>query len=97
VNEGCTNCVEHAYRGHGLGTTLLEVKTVDGEVRARITDQGSWKPPAINPGNSGRGLILMRAISDTMEINSSSTGTIVDITFRLPAAPAGDDDWSGGR
>lgn len=97
VNEACTNCVEHAYRGHGLGTTLLEAETVDGEVRARITDHGSWKPPAINPGNSGRGLILMRAISDTMEINSSPTGTTVDITFRLPTAPVGVDDWSGGR
>lgn len=97
VNEGCTNCVEHAYRGHGLGTTLLEVETVDGEVRAHITDHGSWKPPAINPGNSGRGLILMRAISNTMEIDSSATGTVVNITFRLPAAPAGADDWSGGR
>ncbi|BBY24111.1 SpoIIE family protein phosphatase [Mycobacterium stomatepiae] len=97
VNEGCTNCVEHAYRGHGLGTTLLEVETVDGEVRAHITDHGSWKPPAINPGNSGRGLILMRAISSTMEIDSSPTGTVVNITFRLPAAPASADDWSGGR
>ncbi|WP_025736358.1 SpoIIE family protein phosphatase [Mycobacterium genavense] len=97
VNEGCTNCVEHAYRGHGFGTTRLEVKTVDGEVRARITDHGSWKPPAINPGNSGRGLILMRAISNAMEIDSSPTGTVVDITFRLPAALAGADDRSGGR
>lgn len=97
VNEACTNCVEHAYRGHGAGTTLLEVKTVDGQVRARVTDHGSWKPPAINPGNSGRGLILMRAISDTMEIDSSPTGTTVDINFRLPRAPAGEDDWSAGR
>jgi anti-sigma regulatory factor (Ser/Thr protein kinase) len=80
-----------------VGTTLLEVKTVDGEVRARITDRGSWKPPAINPSNSGRGLILMRAISDAMEIDSSPTGTTVDINFRLPAAPAGVDDWSDGR
>jgi PAS domain S-box-containing protein len=97
VNEACTNCVEHAYRGHGAGTTLLEVETIDAEIRARVTDHGSWKPPAINPGNSGRGLVLMRAISDTLEINSSPTGTTVDIIFRLPTAPIGVDDWSGGR
>jgi anti-sigma regulatory factor (Ser/Thr protein kinase) len=97
VNEACTNCVEHAYRGHGAGTTLLEVETVDGEIRARVIDHGSWKLPAINPGNSGRGLILMRAMSDTMEIDSTPTGTTVDVTFRLPTAPAGVDDWSGGR
>ncbi|OBA58764.1 stage II sporulation protein E [Mycobacterium sp. 1100029.7] len=97
VNEACTNCVEHAYRGHGLGTTLLEVETIDGEIRACVIDRGSWKPPAINPGNSGRGLVLMRAISDTMKIRSTPAGTTVDITFRVPTAPDAVDDWSGGR
>jgi PAS domain S-box-containing protein len=97
VNEACTNCIEHAYRGHGLGTTLLEVETIDSEIRARVIDHGSWKPPAVNPGNSGRGLVLMRAISDTMEIDSSPTGTTVDITFRIPRSPDAVDDWSGGR
>jgi anti-sigma regulatory factor (Ser/Thr protein kinase) len=52
----------------------------------RVTDSGSWKTPAANPGNSGRGLLLMRALSDTMKIASSSTGTTVDIAFRLPTA-----------
>lgn len=97
VNEACTNCVEHAYRGHGLGTTLLEVETVDGQIRARVIDHGSWKAPAVNPGNSGRGLVLMRAMSDTMTIDSSPTGTTVTIMFRLPTAPDSPDDWSGGR
>jgi PAS domain S-box-containing protein len=87
ANEACTNCIEHAYRGHNVGTMLLEVKPVDGEIRARVTDSGSWKTPKADPGNSGRGLVLMRAISDSMEIDSSPTGTTVDITFRLPAAP----------
>ena len=60
VNEACTNCVEHAYRGHAAGTMLLEVEAVDGEVHTRVTDRGSWKTPAANPGNSGRGLVLMQ-------------------------------------
>jgi PAS domain S-box-containing protein len=88
ANEACTNCIEHAYRGHDAGTMLLEVEAVDGEIRVRVTDSGSWKTPKANPGNSGRGLVLMRAISDSMEIDSSPTGTTVDITLRLPAAPA---------
>ena len=71
VNEACTNCVEHAYRGHARRTMLLEVEAADGEIQARVTDSGSWKTPAANPGNSGRGLVLMRALSDTMEIDSS--------------------------
>jgi PAS domain S-box-containing protein len=86
ANEACTNCVEHAYRGHSVGTMLLEAKAADGEIQLRVTDSGSWKTPAANPGNSGRGLLLMRALSDTMKIASSSTGTTVDIAFRLPTA-----------
>ncbi len=84
ANEACTNCVEHAYRGHSVGTMLLEVKAVDREIQVRVIDSGSWKTPAANPGNGGRGLLLMQAISDSMEIGSTSAGTTVDITFRLP-------------
>ncbi|BBX63883.1 hypothetical protein MSAS_30570 [Mycobacterium saskatchewanense] len=86
ASEACTNCVEHAYRENGPGTMLLAVDVADGEVRAQVSDSGSWKTPAVNPGNSGRGLLLMRAMSDAIELDSSPTGTTVDITFRLPAA-----------
>ncbi|OBG01098.1 stage II sporulation protein E [Mycobacterium sp. 852014-52450_SCH5900713] len=85
VNEACTNCVEHAYTGQPLGTMLLDVELADGEIRARITDEGSWKPPEVNPGNGGRGLVLMRALSTAVELDCTPTGTTADITFRLPA------------
>ncbi|MGH3260689.1 MAG: ATP-binding protein [Trebonia sp.] len=85
VNEACTNCAEHAYRGHTEETMLLEAEVSDRQVRTRITDAGSWKTPAGDPGNSGRGLVLMRALSDTLEIQGTTTGTTVDIGFQLPA------------
>jgi anti-sigma regulatory factor (Ser/Thr protein kinase) len=84
VNEACTNCVEHAYGEDAVGTMLLDVEVTDSEVRTRITDQGSWKEPAANPGNGGRGLMLMRALSDSVEIDTGPTGTTADIAFRLP-------------
>jgi anti-sigma regulatory factor (Ser/Thr protein kinase) len=86
VNEACTNSVEHAYRGHSVGTLLLEVDAVEREVYARISDWGSWKKPAVNPGYGGRGLILIRAISDSVELDCTPAGTTIDIDFRLPAA-----------
>jgi anti-sigma regulatory factor (Ser/Thr protein kinase) len=86
VNEACSNSVEHAYRGHSVGTMLLEVDAVEGEVHARIRDWGSWKKPAVNPGYGGRGLILIRAISDSVELDCTPAGTTIDINFRLPAA-----------
>ncbi|BBY03095.1 SpoIIE family protein phosphatase [Mycobacterium seoulense] len=84
VNEACTNCVEHAYCGHPPGTMALDVELVDGEIRARVSDRGSWKTPEVNPGNGGRGLILMGALSTTMELDCSPSGTTADMTFRLP-------------
>jgi len=86
VNEACTNSVEHAYRGHSGGTMLLEVEAVEGEVHVRVGDSGSWKKPAANPGNSGRGLVLIRAISDSVKLDSTPAGTTIEINFRLPAA-----------
>jgi len=84
VNEACTNCVEHAYRGLASGSIILEVEAADGEVRGRVTDFGSWKTPNPLPGNSGRGLRLMRALADTIRLASTPRGTTVDMTFRSP-------------
>lgn len=84
VSEACTNCVEHAYRGFAAGTMSLEVSLNGDEVRTRITDRGSWKMPAANPGNSGRGLPLMQLLSDSIELDATATGTTADITFRVP-------------
>ncbi|EFG77506.1 PAS domain S-box protein [Mycobacterium parascrofulaceum ATCC BAA-614] len=90
VNEACTNCVEHAYSGQRLGTMVLDAELAQGEIRARITDQGSWKTPAADPDNGGRGLLLMRALSSAVDLDPAPTGTTADITFRLPdgALPA---------
>lgn len=86
VNEVCTNCVEHAYRGQRPGKMLLAAERVDGEVRVRVADTGSWQTPPADPGNSGRGLVLVRAISDAVDVDSTPAGTTVDVSFRLPAA-----------
>jgi anti-sigma regulatory factor (Ser/Thr protein kinase) len=87
ANEACTNCVEHAYRERPAGTMQVQAKMVDTGVWTRISDTGSWKPPASDRANRGRGLVLIRALSDEMELHTSPTGTTVDATFRLPAQP----------
>jgi PAS domain S-box-containing protein len=85
INEACTNVIEHAYAGQGAGTVQLEVQCVDGEVQARVADTGSWRSPTTNPGNSGRGLMLIRAIADSVDVDSAPAGTTVHMRFRLPA------------
>jgi anti-sigma regulatory factor (Ser/Thr protein kinase) len=88
ISEACTNSVEHAYRGHSVGTMLVEVEAVDGGVHARVGDSGSWKTPAAQPRNGGRGLPLIRAISDSVELHGTAAGTTLEISFRLPTAEA---------
>lgn len=82
LSEACTNCVEHAYRGHEVGTMRLHAEAADDEIRARVVDSGSWKTPAANPGNSGRGLVLIRAISDSVEVANTARGTTFEFRFR---------------
>lgn len=84
VNEACSNSVEHAYRGGDPGRMRVEAEMHDTEVHVRVTDFGSWKPPPVDPGTRGRGLLLMRAVSDRVDLDGTPAGTTVDMTFQLP-------------
>ena len=83
VNEACTNSVEHAYLGQDAGTMMVKVEAAESELHVRIGDFGSWQNPAAEPGNGGRGLLLMKALSDSVAVNCTPEGTTVDIGFRL--------------
>ncbi|AYE98168.1 stage II sporulation protein E [Mycobacterium paragordonae] len=93
ISEACTNCVEHAYEGHELGNMRLDMELGEGAIHAQIADSGSWKPPAVDPGNGGRGLPLMRVMSETMDIENRPDGTTIDIVFRLPDGEGGKTPW----
>ncbi|WP_094288221.1 SpoIIE family protein phosphatase [Mycobacterium lehmannii] len=84
VNEACSNSVEHAYRGHEPGRVRVEAEIHDTAIHVRVTDFGSWKAPPPDPGTRGRGLLLMRAVSDRVDLDGTAAGTTVDMTFQLP-------------
>ncbi len=84
VNEACTNCVEHAYRGQEPGRMRIDADSSDHRLRFRIADFGSWKRPPDDPGTRGKGLLLIRAVSDDVEVDGTDAGTTVTITFGLP-------------
>lgn len=62
---------------------LVEVTAADGEIRARVADWGTWKTPPADPGNSGRGLPLIRAISDAVDVANTADGTRIDMAFSV--------------
>lgn len=84
VNEACTNCVEHAYRGRAPGRMRVEARADRGVVQVRVVDAGSWKTPSPDPGTRGRGLLLMRTVSDHVDLDGTSAGTTVELNFRVP-------------
>jgi PAS domain S-box-containing protein len=85
VNEACANGIEHAYRGHEPGKVRVEAENDGARVHVRIIDTGSWKAAPANPGTRGRGLLLIRAVSDWLELDCTPSGTTVDMSFRLSA------------
>ena len=80
ATEAYTNAVLHA---HGMAEGVVEVEGVieDGFVRVTIRDSGTWHPAAA--GHDGCGLMMMRALMNTVEIDTSSSGTCVSMTREL--------------
>jgi PAS domain S-box-containing protein len=72
--EAATNCIEHAGAS---GDTPFEVNgRLDGrEVAITVRDYGAWRPP--RDGDQGRGLSLMRALMDSVEVAPGPEGTTV--------------------
>lgn len=73
-SEACANAVEHAY-GPGEGEVAIEGALHDGTVTLSVRDTGRWRPPREN--DRGRGLRLLEACMDDVEIHRSGGGTEV--------------------
>ena len=85
-HEACSNAIEHAYR-FGENEFKVDAALADGEVAITITDRGSWRPPVDN--DRGRGLHLMRALTDAVELIPGENGTTVRMRRRLAALNGG--------
>ncbi|SRX93057.1 PAS sensor protein [Micromonospora aurantiaca ATCC] [Mycobacterium shimoidei] len=85
VSEACANSIEHGYRDQRPGKVRVDAGFDGAQVWVRITDSGSWKP-APSPGNRGRGLLLIRSVSDWLELDCTPSGTTVDMTFKVPSS-----------
>jgi len=82
--EAHTNVVRHAYSTTS-GTVEIDASIVDGsEVALVVRDYGQWR--IRNPADQavgGRGLGLMNALMDSVDIHSNSHGTEVRMSRRL--------------
>jgi anti-sigma regulatory factor (Ser/Thr protein kinase) len=79
-HEACSNAMEHAYR---FREATIEVDGhFDGdEVTITVSDKGAWRDK--RDSDRGRGLDLMRALMDSVEVTPGETGTTVQLLKRL--------------
>ncbi|MFL5832241.1 MAG: SpoIIE family protein phosphatase [Solirubrobacteraceae bacterium] len=85
LTEACANVVRHAYGPADASFQASAVREGDA-VALAIKDQGHWRPPRGDHG--GRGLLLMRALCDEVQIEKASEGTTVTLRRRLAPAPS---------
>jgi anti-sigma regulatory factor (Ser/Thr protein kinase) len=81
--EACANVIEHAY-GPGEATFAVLADLDDGVVRITVRDTGRWREP--RGSNRGRGLPMMRALMDTVEVRDTLDGTDLVLARRLGRA-----------
>jgi anti-sigma regulatory factor (Ser/Thr protein kinase) len=82
--EACANAIEHAY---GPGEQVFELEACrEGEVfEIVVRDHGQWRTP--RGTHRGRGLTLMQALMDSVEVQRTDSGTTV-VLRRATGEPA---------
>jgi serine phosphatase RsbU (regulator of sigma subunit)/anti-sigma regulatory factor (Ser/Thr protein kinase) len=81
VNEACSNSAEHAYRGQAPGPMRVHAAVDDRHIHIQVADSGSWKTPPADPGTRGRGILLMRTLSEHVDLDGTAQGTTVGMRF----------------
>jgi PAS domain S-box-containing protein len=79
-HEACSNAMEHGYR---FREAMIDVDAeFDGEyVQLTIADTGGWREQ--RDSDRGRGLELIRALMDEVEVSPGEGGTVVRMRKRL--------------
>jgi anti-sigma regulatory factor (Ser/Thr protein kinase)/putative methionine-R-sulfoxide reductase with GAF domain len=80
VSEACANAIEHAY-SPSPATFELHGWAHEGEITITVRDKGHWRAP--RGQNRGRGLSIIVAAMDDVQIDRTSEGTEVVMKRRL--------------
>jgi anti-sigma regulatory factor (Ser/Thr protein kinase) len=94
VDEAVSNVVEHAYPhpdlarsrrgGPGVELCVSDTTATDGahRVLVSVSDRGQWKTRAVSPSFRGRGLQMMRALTESLDVTVTGSGTRVKMISR---------------
>lgn len=84
LGEAAANVVDHAYPSGG-GTFDTTLTWTGRGVEVTVADQGLWRPVPADKGDRGRGLTMIRALTDSTTIDRTPGGTT--IRFHVPLVP----------
>jgi anti-sigma regulatory factor (Ser/Thr protein kinase) len=77
------NVFEHAYRP-GDSVFVVRALNLGDNVEIEVRDYGFWRPPRAGT-DRGRGLELMKRLTDSMKVVPGSEGTTVHLTKAVHA------------
>lgn len=83
ASEAVTNCVDHAYTAPGAVRHAIVLEAGehpdDDRIRVEVTvaDRGCWQDPPRDQGFRGRGIGMMRALTESVTLDGSAGGTTV--------------------
>jgi serine/threonine-protein kinase RsbW len=80
--EAMANVLDHAYRGRP-GQIDVRARIDDTVLIVTIADEGRWSAAAEQP-DRGRGLRLIQALVDGLDLRSTDDGTMVTLTWPFP-------------
>ena len=97
TGEAVSNAIEHAYEGRANSWFTIRARSEDDACIVFIEDAGVWRGEEPEP--RGRGITLMRQLSDDCQIERETRGTrvvlrftlkprIADVALRIPQRPS---------
>jgi anti-sigma regulatory factor (Ser/Thr protein kinase) len=81
VSEAVTNAIQHPQKRRRPWVDV-EARLVDDLVTVRVRDYGGWERRPVRD-EGGRGLPLMRAMMDIVEVERAAEGTSVTLQRQL--------------
>ncbi len=82
LGEAIANAVEHAYRGGNPGLIRIAIERHPKVLTMSVEDYGCWKP-FVHREDRGRGIELMRAFMDSVQILSTQESTKIVLKTKL--------------